>query len=151
MRTSLDSYLGIHPQALALEAKRNELLAANLANVDTPNYKARDIDFKAALSAAAGGSSQSGSPSPSNALALSLRPSNASHPGAVASSSSAAGSGSIDAALKYRVPMAPALDGNTVDEQLEQAAFIENSVRYQATFTFLNNALRGLMTAITGS
>ena len=59
---------------------------------------------------------------------------------------------SIEAAsLKYRVPMAPSLDGNTVDEQLEQSAFVENSVRYQATLTFLNNALRGLMTAITGS
>jgi len=45
MRTSLDSYLGIHAQALTLEAKRNEMLAANLANVDTPNYKARDLDF----------------------------------------------------------------------------------------------------------
>ena len=147
MRTSLDSYLGIHPQALTLEAKRNELLAANLANVDTPNYKARDIDFKAALSAAAGGASPPGSAS----YALSLRPANASQPGAVADNASATGDSSIDAALKYRVPMAPALDGNTVDEQLEQAAFIENSVRYQATFTFLNNALRGLMTAITGS
>ena len=49
MQTSLDSYLGIHAQALTLEAKRNELLAANLANVDTPNYKARDLDFKAAM------------------------------------------------------------------------------------------------------
>jgi flagellar basal-body rod protein FlgB len=47
--------------------------------------------------------------------------------------------------------MAPALDGNTVDEQLEQSAFAENTVRYQATLTFLNNAIRGLMTAITGS
>src|SRR5579863_4798868 len=54
MRTSLDSYLGVHPQALSLEARRNELLAANLANVDTPNYKARDIDFKAAMAAAGG-------------------------------------------------------------------------------------------------
>ena len=53
--------------------------------------------------------------------------------------------------LKYRVPMAPALDGNTVDSQLEQAAFAENSVRYQATLTFLNARLKELMTAITGS
>ncbi|HEY4974208.1 MAG TPA: hypothetical protein VII41_11410, partial [Steroidobacteraceae bacterium] len=52
--------------------------------------------------------------------------------------------------LKYRVPMAPALDGNTVDTQLEQAAFAENSVRYQATLTFLNARLKELMTAITG-
>lgn len=121
MRTSLDDYLGIHTQALTLEAKRNELLAANLANVDTPNYKARDIDFKAALSAAAGDGA-TGSESPTEA-----------------------------SLVKYRVPMAASLDGNTVDEQLEQSAFAENTVRYQATLTFLNNALRGLMTAITGS
>ena len=56
----------------------------------------------------------------------------------------------IDANLKYRVPMAPALDGNTVDTQLEQAAFAENSVRYQATLTFLNARLKELMTAIVG-
>ena len=125
MRTSLDSYLGIHPQALQLEAQRNEVLAANLANVDTPNYKARDIDFKSAL-ATAGASSPTGNDGGS---AGTVNPS----------------------ALRYRVPMAPALDGNTVDEQLEQSAFAENSVRYQATLTFLNSALRNLMTAITGS
>jgi flagellar basal-body rod protein FlgB len=54
------------------------------------------------------------------------------------------------AVIKYRVPLAPALDGNTVDAQLEQAAFAENAVRYQATLTLLNMRLRGLMTAITG-
>ena len=52
--------------------------------------------------------------------------------------------------LKYRVPLAPALDGNTVDAQLEQAAFADNAVRYQATLTFINGKLRSLMTAITG-
>jgi flagellar basal-body rod protein FlgB len=140
MRSSLDAYLGIHPQALTLEAKRNELLAANLANVDTPNYKARDIDFKSALAAAGG------EPAPM------LRAVNASAAAAAHAPSQAGGGSSIDgSALRYRVPMAPALDGNTVDEQLEQSAFVENNVRYQATLTFLNNALRGLMTAITGS
>jgi flagellar basal-body rod protein FlgB len=52
--------------------------------------------------------------------------------------------------LKYRTPLAPSLDGNTVDAQMEQAAFAENSVRYQATLSFLNNKFRSLMTAITG-
>jgi flagellar basal-body rod protein FlgB len=52
--------------------------------------------------------------------------------------------------LKYRVPLAPALDGNTVDAQLEQSAFAANAVRYQATLTFINGKLRSLMTAITG-
>ena len=52
--------------------------------------------------------------------------------------------------LKYRTPLAPSLDGNTVDAQLEQAAFAENTVRYQATLSFLSSKFRGLMTAITG-
>jgi flagellar basal-body rod protein FlgB len=148
MRTALDNYLGIHPQALQLESKRNELLAANLANVDTPNYKARDLDFKSALAAA------SGDPSGS-AGALGLRvPDSASSAAKLstnATASDATTAGLDPTLLQYRVPMAPALDGNTVDEQLEQAAFAENSVRYQATLTFLNSALRDLMTAITGS
>jgi flagellar basal-body rod protein FlgB len=150
MQTSLDSYLGIHAQALTLEAKRNELLAANLANVDTPNYKARDLDFKAAMAAAAGPSTAKGTSASASALAL--RPGNASAQAAGVVGAPGSSDTSIEAAsLKYRVPMAPSLDGNTVDEQLEQSAFVENSVRYQATLTFLNNALRGLMTAITGS
>ena len=145
MRTSLDNYLGIHPQALQLEAKRNELLAANLANVDTPNYKARDIDFKAALSAASG---ESNAASSSASSMLSLQTTGTSG----AAEPAAAGGGEIDSsAVKYRVPMASALDGNTVDEQLEQSAFAENSVRYQASLQFINSALRDLMTAITGS
>jgi len=154
MRTSLDNYLGIHPQALQLEAKRNELLAANLANVDTPNYKARDIDFKTALSAASGESNAAASGASS---ALTLRTSGTSGAGAAATGGvsaigTGAPSGDIDSsAVKYRTPMASALDGNTVDEQLEQSAFAENSVRYQASLQFISGALRDLMTAITGS
>jgi flagellar basal-body rod protein FlgB len=144
MRTSLDNYLGIHPQALQLEAKRNELLAANLANVDTPNYKARDIDFKTALSAASGESD-----------AATLRTTGTSGGNATAGAGaglSTTGAADLDSsAVKYRVPMASALDGNTVAEQLEQSAFAENSVRYQASLQFISGALRDLMTAITGS
>jgi flagellar basal-body rod protein FlgB len=144
MRTSLDNYLGIHPQALQLEARRNELLAANLANVDTPNYKARDIDFKAALSASSGESN-----------AATLRAAGTAGAGAggqAGGALTATNASELDSsAVKYRVPMASALDGNTVDEQLEQSAFAENSVRYQASLQFISSALRNLMTAITGS
>ncbi|MBS0386874.1 MAG: flagellar basal body rod protein FlgB [Proteobacteria bacterium] len=137
MANSIDNFLGVHAQALTLESRRTQLLAANIANVDTPNYKARDLDFKAALANAAGAGGNAGGP-------LALRATNSAHqPGnAIAASN--------DPALLYRVPMAPALDGNTVDEQLEQAAFAENSVRYQATLTLLGGKLRSLMTAITG-
>jgi len=128
MPINLDSYLGIDPLALKLEARRMEVLANNLANVDTPNYKAQDLDFQSVLaSASAGASNATGS-----------------------AATSAAGT-SFEPTLKYRVPLAPALDGNTVDAQLEQAAFAENTVRYQATLTFLSTKFRDLMTAITGS
>jgi flagellar basal-body rod protein FlgB len=135
MPLNLDSYLGIHADALKVQSQRMEVLANNLANVDTPNYKARDIDFKAALA-------QAGSPGANLPLATTAP----GHLGGASAASDAQAAG----ALKYRVPLAPSLDGNTVDAQLEQAAFADNTVRYQATLTFLSSRLKGLMTAITG-
>jgi flagellar basal-body rod protein FlgB len=134
MALNLDTYLGLEPTALKLETRRMAVLADNLANVDTPNYKARDIDFRAALAAAS---------SPGSAMSLETTSSKD------IGSDAAATAGSPD--LKYRVPLAPALDGNTVDGQLEQAAFADNTVRFQATLTILNSRLKDLMTAITGS
>ena len=125
MGNSIDNYLGVHAQALAIESRRTQLLASNLANSDTPNYKARDVDFRAALAAATA-------------------------PGAAGTAGAGGVAAARDPALMYRVPLAPSLDGNTVDPQLEQAAFAENAVRYQATLTLLNSRLRSLMTAITG-
>ena len=85
---------GIHPQALQLEAKRNELLAANLANVDTPNYKARDIDFKSALAAASGGRRRHrGSAAATAPLCRRLRPRPERSPGGTLVSADAGGSG----------------------------------------------------------
>jgi flagellar basal-body rod protein FlgB len=132
MPVKLDTYLGVHATALTLRSQRTELLAANLANADTPGYRARDIDFKAAL-AAAGGSRGD----------LHLATTRAAHMGGASGAESSP-------ELKYRVPLAPSLDGNTVDAQLEQAAFAQNTVRYQATLSFLSSKFRGLMTAITG-
>lgn len=134
MPVNLDTYLGVHQQALKLRSQRTELLAANLANIDTPGYRARDIDFKKALAAAAGNKDGG----------VHMTTTSAGHIGANAANGTAAGE------LKYRTPLAPALDGNTVDAQLEQAAFAENSVRYQATLTFVSAKFRSLMTAITG-
>jgi flagellar basal-body rod protein FlgB len=110
MPMPLDSYLGVHPQALKLSAQRSEVLAANMANADTPNYKARDVDFKTALAASANGST-----------------------------------GGL-----YRVPLAPSLDGNTVDVHVEQANFAQNAIRYQSSLAFLSGKFRSLVTAITG-
>ncbi|MET0225024.1 MAG: flagellar basal body rod protein FlgB [Dokdonella sp.] len=127
-----DALFGNHTQALALWQKRAEVLAANMANSDTPNFKARDVDFRAALGGAGTTTPQLVLATPSTGV------------GAGTSETSAA-------ALKYRVPMQPALDGNTVDAESEQAAFAENSVRYQASLTFINAQIRTLRTAITGT
>jgi flagellar basal-body rod protein FlgB len=150
MGLDIDSYLGLHPEALKLQARRMEVLADNLANVDTPNYKARDIDFQAALAAATAQAGATGQAPATNAG--SAGPADA--PVALATTDPRhIGGGATDASpeLKYRVPLAPSLDGNTVDSELEQAAFAENTVRYQATLTFISSSLRSLMTAITGS
>jgi flagellar basal-body rod protein FlgB len=132
MPVGLDSYLGVHADALKVQSQRMDVLANNLANVDTPGYKARDIDFRTALAAAA---------SPEGGVTLTTT--DAKHIDINPTSDGGA-------ALKYRVPLAPSLDGNTVDSQQEQAAFAENTVHYQATLTFLSMRLRNLMTAITG-
>jgi flagellar basal-body rod protein FlgB len=138
MPTSLDTYLGIHPQALKLSSQRSELIATNLANADTPNYKSKDIDFKAALAAS---SSNTGK------LSMTGSAQGVTQAGHMTLSSM---SGSAGADEQYRVPLASSLDGNTVDTQLEQANYAQNVVRYQATLTMLNAKFRSLMTAITG-
>ena len=131
----IDSYLGVHTAALKLREQRTELLANNLANADTPGFKARDLDFRSALAAA---TSPAGAPrtlaAPAHGVSL----------------ATSGAEGSTDAFLRFRTPLAPSLDGNTVDTQLEQAAFADNSVRYQATLSFLSSRFRSLMTAITG-
>jgi flagellar basal-body rod protein FlgB len=133
MPIDLNKHLGVHAAALNLRSQRTEVLAANLANADTPGYRARDIDFKSALAAAAG----------TNAP-VQLATTRQGHIG------TGTAKGLPAAELKYRTPLAPSLDGNTVDAQLEQFALAENTVRYQATLQFLSAKFRGLMTAITG-
>ena len=135
MPLNLDAYLGVHQDALRLYGRRTAVLANNLANADTPGFKAQDLDFKSLLSAGAGAGTQG---------ALPLAATHAVHV------STAASLPTSSSALKYRVPLAPSLDGNTVDPQLEQAAFADNTVRYQAALTFLSDKFKSLMTAITG-
>ncbi len=130
----MDDIFGIHATALKLRANRAELLAANIANADTPNYKARDIDFKQALKKAVNQTGQSSSD---------LRTTNARH-------INSAGGSVMGAELLYRNPLQPSLDGNTVDLQEERSAFMENSMMYQASLRFLNGKISGLMMAIRG-
>lgn len=130
MKGIMDNLFGIHATALKLRANRAELLAANIANTDTPNFKARDIDFKQALKLAAG---KSGEMVTTNARHI-----------------TSAGTSKMGAEIMYRTPTQPSLDGNTVDLQTERSAFLENSMMYQASLRFLNGRISGLMTAIRG-
>ncbi len=142
MPLNLDAYLGIQPDALEVYSQRGEVLAANLANADTPGYQARDIDFRAALAAASQEQGTSSSPG------AALQPETTS-PDDVTASSSQDGV-STEQYLKYRVPLAPSLDGNSVDSQMEESAFAQNTVRYEASLTFLEDRFSDLTTAITG-
>jgi len=128
MGISFDNALGIHPQALALREKRNEILAANLANAETPFYKARDLDFKSILNKEMGGSDLTRT-----------------HQGHIGGSHSVMGG-----QLMYRNPQQASLDGNTVESHIEQGKFAENSVQYQASLTFLKGKFSGLRSAIDG-
>jgi len=130
MTISFDKALGSLPEKLTLYGKRSSLLASNLANADTPGYKARDIDFKTVLSKVDGNS-------------LALRTTNAGHIGGTGSRVSTPD-------VLYRVPVQDSLDGNTVNSQIEQAQFAENAVRYQSTLTFLGGTFQGLKLAIKG-
>ncbi len=126
MPGQIDKLMGIHPQAITLRSKRASLLASNLANGDTPNYKARDIDFQQMLAQEAGKGVQ-------------LKRTDSRH------LSLSGGPGFTEAALKYRVPANASLDGNTVDTQVEQGKFAENALHYQTSLKFLNSKINGLI------
>lgn len=130
MTISIDSALGIHADALRLRERRTEVLAANLANADTPGFKARDLDFGSVLASQGGGVSLA-----------------ATAPGHITPRDSGT---PVAVDLLYRLPTQSSLDGNTVDPHLEKAAFAENAVRYQSTLMILGSRIRGLMTAIRG-
>lgn len=132
MAIGFDQALGVHDDALRFRSQRSSILANNLANLDTPNYKARDIDFKSALANASGSSSS-----------LKMAATNSAHQHG---SSMSVGSNDV----QYRIPTQPSIDGNTVEEHVEHAKYMENSLDFQATFTFLNSKFKGLTSAIRG-
>ncbi len=127
---NLDKAFGIHATAVALRSQRAELLASNLANGDTPGFKARDIDFKSILQGAA-----------HQAVALQTT-----HAGHLSDNSGMLSSGQ----LQYRQPHQASLDGNTVDTQIEQSEFMKNAMQYQASLRFLNGRITGLISAFRG-
>ncbi|PYC18577.1 flagellar basal body rod protein FlgB [Pseudomonas mosselii] len=134
MSISFDKALGIHEKALGFRAQRAEVLANNIANADTPNYKARDMDFSSVLAAEAD-KQQSGR--------IALDRTNNRH-------IEAEGLAMMDDTLQYRTPMQPSIDQNTVDAQIEQSNYTENAVGFQASFTLLNSKFKGLVSALRG-
>jgi flagellar basal-body rod protein FlgB len=132
MAINFNEALGTFESALKLRSHRAEILSSNLVNADTPNFKARDFDFHAALK---------------NEMARSeLKKNDAAN----AQQGAADGNNVGLPALQYRTPTQPSVDGNTVDEHLEHAQFMENNLAFQTAFTLLNGRLKGLMTAIRG-
>jgi flagellar basal-body rod protein FlgB len=129
--TMFENIFGIHEPALLLHGQRLAVLATNLANTDTPNFKARDIDFSAVLAGT------------DDSTMLPLATTQAAH-------LSMGGDAGPGADLKYRMPYQASLDGNTVEMPVEQAAFSENNVRYQASLTFINAQIADLQFAIAG-
>lgn len=144
MAISFNRALGIHEQALYLRSHRAEVLANNLANVDTPNFKARDVDFSSLLDKAAslqnigaaaksaGESIRADRPSRTNERHLSLNDNGG------------------DDDLLYEVPDQPSIDGNSVEEHQEMARFAKNAMNYEASLSFLNSRFKGLQSAIQG-
>lgn len=130
MASRIEDAFGIHAKALETFGRRAEVLAGNMANADTPGYKARDVDFKSIL----GGAMKdelSMTKSASGHMAVSDR-------------------GLSNGELLYRVPLQPSADGNTVDMQMEQAQFSQNAIRYQTSISFLDGTIKNLLSAIRG-
>ena len=143
MIDQLKHTLDFNAQALLLRAERTRVLASNIANADTPNYKARDFDFRAALSQATGVQMTAGGNAAAAAATLAPARTAAGH---LAQPGAAAGGPT----LLYRTPLQTALDANTVDMDMERAAFADNTLRYEAGLRFINGQIRTLMTAING-
>lgn len=133
MINQIDNELGFHQRALSLRAYRQQVLASNIANADTPHYKARDIDFKASLQGAMGSAGGQ----------LNLARTTSRH--------LASGDGApAGAKLMYRTESQSSVDGNTVDMDVERAAFAENALQYEAGITFVNQMLRHIQSALQG-
>jgi flagellar basal-body rod protein FlgB len=125
----LEGALGLHEQALQVRTRRMEVLAQNIANGDTPNYKARDIDFRSVLAEV-------------GSLSTSMAATHKSHV--------AVGDTPETDGMRFRVPFNTAMDGNTVEMSVEQAQYGKAAAEYQATLSFLENRVSGIRKALRG-
>lgn len=125
---TIQDHIKVHSEALGLRSKRNEILASNIANAATPNFKAKDLDFKAVFDARMG----FGKVNTSNSRHLEVL------------------SVENQDGIGFRQNVTPSMDGNTVELHVEQMQFSENVIRYQTSLEFLNRKISGLMAAIKG-
>lgn len=125
---ALDTFFKADGTALSLRQKRLEILGSNIANAATPHFKARDIDFEAAYKSALNDGDLT----------------------KTASNHIDAGGSAGTAEVRYRVPLSPSLDGNTVELHVEQVQFAENATHYEATLQFLNGRIQTMQKALKG-
>ena len=125
---TIKDQLSFYASSLQLRGRRNNILASNIANAATPNYKARDISFEDEIKKF----DQNG-------------PIKTSHDKHFVHNS-----GKSIHETSYREPLIPSLDGNTVELAVEQMQFAENSMRYTSTVNFLNGKINKIMSAIKG-
>ncbi|WP_286233310.1 flagellar basal body rod protein FlgB [Thalassotalea sediminis] len=130
MAISFDKAFGIHPDSLRVRSQNAEVIAGNIANADTPGYKSKGMDFKAALAQAA--SRQQSGMSRTHEKHFDVR-------------------GELNNNVDFRVPNQPDTgDGNTVDVQMERNLYLDNSMHYQASLQFMNSKISGLKKALGG-
>jgi flagellar basal-body rod protein FlgB len=139
----LDDYLRFNEAALSLRSQRQQILASNIANADTPNYKARDIDFASALQGVMARTAP-----PAGVMA-------ATAPAHIAGAGLGAPGKNADmlpdgTQVQYRGVVQGAVDGNTVDMDVERNQFADNAIRYEAGITMINHQIRSMMAAIQG-
>jgi flagellar basal-body rod protein FlgB len=127
--TKLDELLQFSQTALRLHAYRQQLIASNIANADTPGYRARDIDFASVLKTAEAAATK-GQPTPTRGAGPDATP--------------------FGTDLLYRSAVQRSIDGNTVDLDIERAQFAENAVRYEAQLTFVTSQIKAMLAAIQG-
>ena len=135
MSSRIDDALRFNQTALNLRAARQELLASNIANADTPNFKAKDIDFASALKDVMAGTSPR----------MAVNTTSPAHLGG-----SADGNTVMGAPVKYRTAVQPSADGNTVDMDVERAQFADNALRYEASVKFVSEDIKAILAAIQG-
>ncbi|MRW92111.1 flagellar basal body rod protein FlgB [Duganella sp. FT80W] len=135
--SKLDDYLRFNETALSLRSARQTVLASNIANADTPNYKARDIDFSSALQTAIANASPNAQQT-LNTTASKHYPNPQQDAGTLADGTP----------LLYRGVLQGAVDGNTVDMNVEQSQFADNAIRYEAGITSINAQIKSMLAAI---